>query len=119
MSSGDNLDILVVKPLTTRPYQRSATSTAFLMPSDKFWGADEILVQTPNRNYTVNDYEQFFHDINYRTGYELRKNTKDLIYDLNPPEVEVHTLYGVDVKTPAGFIWNKVSFFFIVDEYFC
>ena len=54
MSSGDNLDILVVKPLTARPYQRSATSTAFLMPSSKFWGADEILVQTPNRNYTVN-----------------------------------------------------------------
>lgn len=111
MSSGDNLDILVVKPLTARPYQRSATSTAFLMPSSKFWGADEILVQTPNRNYTVNDYEQFFNDINYKTGHELRENTKDLIYDLNPPDVEVHALYGIDVKTPAGFIWkNQKSF---------
>jgi len=111
MSSGDNLDILVVKPLTARPYQRSATSTAFLMPSSKFWGADEILVQTPSRNYTVNDYEQFFNDINYKTGHELRENTKDLIYDLNPPDVEVHALYGIDVKTPAGFIWKKQKSF--------
>jgi len=41
MSSGDNLDIIVVKPLTARPYQRSAPSTAWLMPSDRFWGSDE------------------------------------------------------------------------------
>jgi len=45
MSSGDNLDIIVVKPLTARPYQRSASSTAWLMPSDRFWSSEEgILV---------------------------------------------------------------------------
>lgn len=107
MTSGDDLSILVVHPLSARTYQRSAPSTAFLMPSDKFWGSDEVLVQTPNRNYTVHDYEDFFNDINYPTGYELRKTTKDLIYDLNPPDVEVHALYGVDLKTPAGFKWDK------------
>lgn len=107
MTSGDNLDIIVVKPLTARPYQRSASSTAWLMPSDKFWAADEILVSTPNRNYTVNDYEALFRDLNYEDGHFMRENTKDLIRELNPPDVEMHALYGVQMKTPAGFIWNK------------
>ena len=108
MASGDNLDILVVKPLTARDYQRTASSTAFLMPSSSFWTADEILVSTPSRNYTVNDYEQFFTDINFKTGHELRSNTEHLIYDLNPPQVELHSLYGTNLKTPAGFIYSKV-----------
>lgn len=107
MTSGDNLDIIVVKPLTARPYQRSASSTAFLMPSDQFWDADEILVSTPNRNYTVNDYKQLFEDLDFEDGWEMRKNTEFLIKELNPPDVEVHAVYGIGVKTPAGFSWEK------------
>lgn len=109
MASGDNIDILVVRPITVRPYQRSAPSTAFLMPSDKFWDANEILVSRPGRNYTVNDYEQFFRDLNYEDGYELRKNTEFLVYDMKPPQVELHCLYGVNLKTPESFIYTKES----------
>ncbi len=65
-------------------------------------------MSTPNRNYTVNDYQQFFNDINFPVGHELRLNTKDLIYDLHPPEVELHSLYGINLKTPASFIYSKV-----------
>lgn len=107
MASGDNLDIIVVQPLTARPYQRSASSTAWLMPSDRFWKSDEVLVSTPDRNYTVTDYEQFFKDLDHIDGYEMRQNTKDLIVELNPPDVEIHTLYGVGLKTPASFNWDK------------
>jgi lysophospholipase III len=107
MTSGDNIDILVVSPIRVRPYQRSAPSTAFLMPSDQFWDENEVLVSRPSRNYTVKDYEQFFRDINYETGYELRENTRNLIYNLEPPNVELHCLYGVNMKTPATFVFNK------------
>ena len=58
------------------------------MPMDKFWGPDELLASRPGRNYTVNDYEQFFKDIGYELGYTLRKNTEHLIDDLKPPNVE-------------------------------
>lgn len=101
MSSGDNLGIFVVKPHLVREYQRSATSTAWLMPYDTFWGADEILVSQPKRNYTVNDYRQFFEDINYPTGYMMRKDTENLIKKLTPPGVEVFCIHGVNISTPA------------------
>lgn len=111
MASGDNIDVIIVRPLAARPYQRSAPSTAFLMPSYNFWGADEVLVSRPKRNYTVYDYEAFFNDIKFPEGYELYKKTTKLINDLQPPFVETHTLYGVDLKTPAGFVYKKESDF--------
>lgn len=107
MTSGDNIDIVVLRPLTVRDYQRSAPSTAFLMPSDSFWPSDEWIVSRPSRNYTVHDYKELFDDMGYPDGYELRQNTKDLIYELEPPNVEVHCLYGVDMKTPNRFIFEK------------
>lgn len=77
------------------------------MPSDKFWDANETIISTPERNYTVKDYEAFFNDINFTTGYEYRKNTEKLVYNLDPPHVEVHALYGVGLKTPESFYYKK------------
>ena len=47
----------------------------FLMPYDNYWDGEEILVYGPNRNYTVNDYRQFFTDIDHPTGYDIRQDT--------------------------------------------
>lgn len=90
-----------------RKYQRTATSTAWLMPYDTFWDSDEILVSHPGRNYTVKDYKQFFEDLNFTTGYEMRKDTENLVKDLRPPGVEVHCIHGKHVPTPASFVYGK------------
>ena len=70
------------------------------MPTDQFWGPDEVIVSRPSRNYTVNDYEQFFSDVKFETGYHLRKNTERLVYDLKAPNVEsvfyyVKSIYSI------------------------
>ena len=109
-ASGDNIDVIVVKPLAARPYQRSAVSTAWLMPSSQFWSDDEILVSQPKQNYTVKDYKTFFQDINFLDGYEMRLDVEKLTYDLIAPEVEVHALYGVGVKTPQTFFFTGNQF---------
>ena len=106
MASGDNIDVVVVKPLTVRPYQRSASSTAWLMPSEAFWSDDEILVSQPKQNYTVKDYKKFFEDINFTDGYEMRLDTQQLTFNLDPPQVEFHALYSSGVKTPDSFIYS-------------
>jgi lysophospholipase-3 len=106
MASGDNIDVAVVRPLAVRPYQRSAVSTAWLMPSDAFWSADEILVSQPKQNYTVKDYFKFFQDLNFTDGYDMRLDTQGLTYSLDAPKVEYHALYGVGVKTPESFVYT-------------
>lgn len=110
MASGDNIDVIVVKPLSARPYQRSAVSTAWLMPSDTFWSDNEILVSQPKQNYTVKDYKKFFQDISYTDGYEMRLDVEKLTYDLFAPEIEVHALYGVGVKTTESFVYTGNQF---------
>ncbi|GAB1598021.1 group XV phospholipase A2-like [Argonauta hians] len=107
MASGDNLGIFILEKNVARIYQRTATSTAWLMPYNTFWKGDEILVSRPGRNYTVNDYQQFFQDLNYTTGYEMRKDTENLLKGLPPPGVEVHCIHGINVPTPAKFVYDK------------
>lgn len=85
-------------------------STAFLMPSEKFWKPSEVLVMTAKRNYTVVDYKEFFTDLNFTDGYEMRKDTENLIGDLTPPEVTVHCLHGSGVETPDMLIFGEGEF---------
>ncbi|UJR31414.1 hypothetical protein I4U23_018907 [Adineta vaga] len=110
MISGDNIDVYVVSPLRVRPYQRSAPSTAFVMPSVNFWGKDEVVVVTAQRNYTVNDYQDLFNDIKFPTGYQYWINNKDLLDELKPPEIEIHEIYGSQMRTPGVFLYNNRTF---------
>lgn len=107
MASGYNLGIPFVNPLSARQIQRASSANVFLLPSSKFWSPDDIIMSRPSRNYTVNDYQQFFQDIGYEIGYEIHKDTKDLIYDLNPPNVEIHCLYGYNVSTGDRYIYDN------------
>ncbi|CAF3596352.1 unnamed protein product [Adineta steineri] len=110
MASGDNIDVYVVSPIRVRPYQRSAPSTAFLMPSFNFWDKDEVVVVSPKRNYTVHDYQAFFNDIKYPTGYEYWLNNKGLLDELKPPEVELHEIYSSQMPTPGVLLYNNRTF---------
>lgn len=105
MASGDSLgqSSRIIKPLQVRPLQRSIPSTVFLMPYDTFWADEEILVYGPSTNYTVKDYKKFFDDIEFPDGFLMREDTENLIKKLDPPGVEVHCLYGTNVKTPGAF----------------
>ncbi|KAK6174414.1 hypothetical protein SNE40_017695 [Patella caerulea] len=112
LASGDNLGVPFVKAVNVRKEQRSMPSTAWLMPTDKFWSGDEPLVIRPERNYTVNDYKQFFQDIGFMDGYEMRKDTEGLIYTLTPPAVEVHCLHGNGIPTPGAFKYDSGAYKF-------
>jgi lysophospholipase-3 len=51
-----------------------------------------VLVQTPKRNYTVNDYEQFFTDVGFPLGWKMFQTSGKLLDDLQPPGVAVSGL---------------------------
>jgi lysophospholipase-3 len=100
MCSGDNLDVLVLPSHTLRGFQRTSPSTAFLLPSRYFWDENEVLVSCPGKgNYTVKDYERFFNDMGYPSGWEMRRDTENLLGKVEAPGVEVHCLHGLGVST--------------------
>ncbi|XP_076325381.1 lysosomal phospholipase A and acyltransferase-like isoform X1 [Tachypleus tridentatus] len=109
-ASGENLGVFVINPLIVRKEQRSCPSLAYLIPSDKFWSKNEILVFTAKKNYTVANYYEFFQDINFETGWEMWKDTRNLTYEMKPPGVEVHCLHGFNVSTIESFSYAEDEF---------
>ena len=59
------------------------------MPSSKYWNSSEVMVHTPTKNYTHDNYEEFFNDIDYPIGYEMYKTSGGILDELKAPDVEV------------------------------
>lgn len=106
MASGDNNRIPVISPLKIRSQQRTAVSTAWLFPYAHTWPSDMVLVSTPSVNYTVNDYQHFFKDLNYEDGWSMREDTEPLVSALEAPGVAVHCLYGTGIPTAQSYIYG-------------
>lgn len=79
--------------------QITSPSLAWLIPSPYFWKDTEVLVETDRKNYTLRNLEEYFKDINYMNGWEMKKDTDPFRINVTAPGVEVHCLYGVNVDT--------------------
>lgn len=83
--TGDNLNEYVISALTARNAQRSYPSSVFLFPNTDYWSPEEILITTPNANYTTRNYTQLFKDLNYTIGLDLLQDTQGLVKDIKAP----------------------------------
>ncbi|CAL1265696.1 unnamed protein product [Larinioides sclopetarius] len=97
-AAGENLGVFVISQINVRKEQRTSPSLAYMMPSDLLWAPNETLMITDKKNYTVRDFYEFFQDIDFPVGYEMVKDTYPFAHiGFNPPGVEIHCLYGVNV----------------------
>jgi len=113
--AGDNLGAWIVSQNSLMVEQRSNPSLAWLMPSDKLWKADEVLLQvrkhqrinnplnilfqSPELNATVKDFESFYSMLGHAEAYQMRLDVQHLVRDLKAPEVDVHCAHGSGVAT--------------------
>lgn len=80
------------------PIVRTLESLVWMMPRASVWG-DTTLVSTPDRNYTANDYQQLFTDVDYAMGYTMYEGILPINPDFPAPNVKTYCFYGVDVNT--------------------
>lgn len=109
-TAGDNLGIYVISSLKVRAEQRSAPSLAFLLPSSDLWGPDDILVETPTKNYSTANFQDLFTTLNLPDAYEMYLDTKDLLKNPPAPGVEVHCLHGEGVPTVEKLVYAAGKF---------
>ena len=85
-----------------RDLDRTFPSFYLLLPHAAAWN-DTVLVVTPSRNYTANNYQQLFADAGYPQGYTQFTE----INMLRPaPNVSTYCFYGLGVDTPMTFIYD-------------
>lgn len=57
---GDDLGSFALSGSTMRAEQITSPSLAWLLPSPFFWKNTEVLVSTPNKQYTLENLEEYF-----------------------------------------------------------
>ncbi|XP_017153542.2 group XV phospholipase A2-like [Drosophila miranda] len=104
---GDDLDSFALSAKILRAEQITHPSSAWLLPSPLFWKPSDVLATTPSRNYTMAQLKEFFNDIDYMTGWEMRKDTLRYTQNFSPPDVELHCLYGDGIDTVERLQYKK------------
>lgn len=105
---GDDLGSFALSGKILRAEQITSPSLAWLLPSPLFWKPDEVMVRTQSREYTLSQLEDFFNDLRYPNGWEMRKDTIKYT-DFTAPGVEVHCLYGSNVSTVELLDYKKTA----------
>jgi lysophospholipase III len=96
---GDDLGAFALRASVMRECQVSMPSLAFLLPFPAFWKPNEILVRTKSRSYSYSQLQEFFEDLDYPIGWEMRKDVQKYVENFAAPNVEIHCLYGSQINT--------------------
>ena len=80
------------------------------MPNTPFWDNSEVLVQTEDKNYTVENYQEFFNDLSEPNGWLMREDTSGLLAGNPAPGVEVFCLHGEGVDTVEKLVYKEGEF---------
>ncbi|KAI1287277.1 Phosphatidylcholine-sterol acyltransferase [Halotydeus destructor] len=91
-----------------RVAERTFSSTTFLMPYTKSFDG-VALVETPTRNYTVNDYKDFFAALDYPDAYEQRLDVENVLGDSfrSPGEFPVYCVGGVGFNSLVRAVFDS------------
>ncbi|XP_069460035.1 phosphatidylcholine-sterol acyltransferase [Ambystoma mexicanum] len=107
LMSGDNQGIPMVSNIKIREEQRMTTTNPWMIPGNIAWPDSHVFVSTPSYNYTYNDYQRFFQDIDFEDGFYMWEDTKGLLEGLPPPGVEVFCIYGTGIPTPETYTFGS------------
>nr|XP_045590503.1 phospholipase A2 group XV-like [Procambarus clarkii] len=109
-ATGDNLGIPFLSSKTARREQVTLASLAFLLPSPELWGPDEVLIQTPDNNFTTSNFKEMFEAMELPDAYEMYLDTKGLLHNAPAPGVEIHCIHGEGIPTVEKMVYHADRF---------
>lgn len=104
---GDDLGAFALSGKVMRSEQITNPSLAWLLPNPLLWKPNEVMVRSLSRVYTMEQLEDFFNDIDYTDGWEMRQDTISYTLNFSAPGVELHCLYGSGIDTVESLNYEK------------
>ncbi|CAH8654858.1 unnamed protein product [Schistosoma rodhaini] len=111
--TGDNFGIFYRTPLSFRPILRSFSSIISTIPDPRIWPSDDVIITTPDKNYTAHNYPSLFQDIGFSVGYQVYKKAVHEFMTLDYPKdiPEVYCVYSSGLLTIKRLIYKPSSLF--------
>lgn len=106
MLYGDNLGIPFLSQYKLQALQSTFPSLMYLFPREPAFNKSEVLIQTPTKNYSLENLEDLFVDTKLLDQREMWIDTKAIAGNLTAPNVELWCLYGMDYETPSKVIYK-------------
>merc|ERR1740137_65413 len=106
---GDNLDSWFLNEKNLL-WERTNPSLAWLMPAEGFWTADEVLVQTVEKNFTRTNLGEYFTALGEPNMASMVEDTEVLLTGFPPPNIEVFCSHGSKIDTTERVVYPKGSF---------
>ena len=117
-AAGYNWEIDALCRLVMRDQQRSFESSLLLLPTSisGIWSSSDVVLTTPLRNYSVDDYRQLFDELGYpegRTKLDEIQTSSAYMYQLLDRDlgVAIYCFYSGGVPTPERLIYDSMSMF--------
>ncbi|ELT94107.1 hypothetical protein CAPTEDRAFT_214081 [Capitella teleta] len=98
-AAGDDWGIEIVDRNIIRDQQRSYESAYFLLPHEPTWQSDDVIVRTPQRNFTVRDYEEMFDMLGHPEGKSVLRRARPAWSNIHHPGVDLYCWHGQGVDT--------------------
>ena len=110
--SGDAALIPWLRGKDVRDQQRSYETSVWLLPDRRLY--DGVIVSSPFKNYTIDDYFELFQDARLKTFTLQWYRVKDLTLwnennQLADPNVTVYPIYGNGVDTTEQLVYSSAA----------
>ncbi|KAH8863505.1 Phosphatidylcholine-sterol acyltransferase [Schistosoma japonicum] len=111
--TGDNFGIFYRSPLAFRKALRSFPSIIANLPDPRIWPSNDVLIATPLKNYTAQDYLALFKDIDFPLGYQVMQKALHEFTTLEYPKdvPEVYCVYSSGLLTMKRLIYKSPGLF--------
>ena len=105
-AAGDDWGMDIIDRNVIRDQQRSYETGYFLLPHGNTWGPDDVIIQTPERNFTVSDYEEMFDILGHPEGKEMLKRVRPAWDSIHHPGVDFYCWHGYGIPTVSGVVYE-------------
>lgn len=104
--NGDTLGIPLLNKQSVQKLQSNHPGLMYLFPREPAFAKTRVLVQTPTRNYSLENLDELFVDAKLLSTREIWHDTRAIADNLKAPNVELWCLYGSGIPTPSKLIYK-------------